>query len=245
LPSLTVAERFCGPPGCANGGYFAGLLARHSPAELVRVRIERPIPLGVALDVHDVGDGALELLRDGAILARAKPASFELAVPPAPDYLGALDASLRFIGFQQHPFPHCFVCGTERARGDGLRIFAGAVSGRDQVAATWTPDESLSDGDGKVRPEFMSAALDCPGYVAARGDGVPMLLGEYSVHVDRCVHIDEPCIVIGWRIAVRGRVHEVGTALFDQYGDLCARARAVWIEPRPAAAVSPLAVRPV
>jgi hypothetical protein len=239
LPSLTVAERFCGPPGCANGGYFAGLLARCSP-ELVRVRIERPIPLAVELAVHNAGDGALELVHDGAVLARAAPASFELQVPPAPDYLNALDASLRFTGFEHHPFPHCFVCGTERARGDGLRIFAGALAGQEQVAATWTPDESLSDGDGKVRPEFMSAALDCPGYVAARGDGVPMLLGEYSVHVDRCVHIDEPCIVIGWRVGVRGRVHQVGTALFDYDGDLCARARAVWIEPRPAAVVRPV-----
>lgn len=236
MARLTVAERFCGPPGCANGGYFAGLLARHS-TELVRVRIEKPIPLQVELDVRNDADGALELLHEGAVLARAAPAAFELAVPPAPDYLHALDASLRFIGFEHHPFPHCFVCGTERARGDGLRIFAGALTGQERVAATWTPDESLSDGDGKVRPEFMSAALDCPGYVAARDDGVPMLLGEYSVHVDRCVHIDEPCIVIGWRIAVRGRVYEVGTALFDHDGDLCARARAVWIEPRPAAVV--------
>jgi hypothetical protein len=118
-------------------------------------------------------------------------------------------------------------------RGDGLRIFAGELGGPKQVAATWVPDVSLSAGDGKVRPEFMSAALDCPGYFAARSDGVPMLLGEYAVHVDRCVHIDEPCIVIGWRIAAHGRKHEVGTALFDYDGDLCARASATWIEIKP------------
>jgi len=241
LPSFTVDERYCGPPGCANGDYFAGLLARYS-TDLVRVRIEKPIPLQVALEVRSGENGNLELLHDGALLARAQPwlSPFELAVPPAPDYLQALDASLRFTGFAHHPFPRCFVCGTERARGDGLRIFAGALTGHDHVAATWAPDESLSDGNGKVRPEFMSAALDCPGYVAARSDGVPMLLGEYSVHVDRCVHIDEPCIVIGWRIAVRGRVYEVGTALYDYDGDLCAQARAVWIEPRPATAVRPV-----
>jgi len=232
LPSITVDARFCGPPGCANGGYFAGLLARHSP-QLVRVRIEKPIPLQVPLEVRSDANGELELLHQGAILARAQPLPlFDLTVPPPPDYLHALDASLRFTGLVHHPFPRCFVCGTERARGDGLRIFSGALTGQDQVAATWVPDASLSAGDGKVRPEFMSAALDCPGYAAARSDGVPMLLGEYSVHVDRCVHIDEPCIVTGWRIAVRGRVHEVGTALFDYDGDLCARARAVWIEPK-------------
>jgi len=26
--TLTIAPRFCGPPGSANGGYFAGLVAR-------------------------------------------------------------------------------------------------------------------------------------------------------------------------------------------------------------------------
>lgn len=236
MPSLTVDERFCGPPGCANGGYLVGLLAQFSQ-DLVQVRIERPIPLQVPLEVRSDAAGALELVREGAVLARAQPVTFELAVPQPPDYLRALDASCHFIGFDRHAFPNCFVCGPDRARGDGLRIFAGELSGEDQVAATWVPDVSLSAGNGKVRPEFMSAALDCPGYFAARSDGVPMLLGEFTAHVDRCVHIDEPCIVVGWRIAVSGRKYEVGTALFDYDGDLCARARALWIEPKPAGGI--------
>ena len=121
MPSLTVDERFCGPPGCANGGYFAGLLAQYSQ-DLVRVRIERPIPLQVALEVRSDTGGALELVHEGAILARAQPVAFELAVPQAPDYLRALDASRHFIGFGRHSFPDCFVCGTNRGRGDGLRV---------------------------------------------------------------------------------------------------------------------------
>jgi len=229
VATLTVDERYCGPPGCANGGYLAGLLARHAP-EPVKVRIERPIPLNVALEVRAEPAGVVELWHQGGLLARTQPAACELQVPPPPDYLQALDASRHYVGFQHHLFPRCFVCGPERARGDGLRVFAGALPSQQQVACTWVPDASLSDGDGKVRPEFMSAALDCPGYFAARGDGVPMLLGEYSVHVDRCVHIDEPCIVTGWRIEVSGRKYQVGTALFDFDGDLCARARALWIE---------------
>ncbi len=230
MPSLTVDVRFCGPPGCANGGYFAGLLSQFSE-DLVQVRIERPIPLQVPLDVQRDAAGALQLLHGPEILARAQPVAFELAVPPAPDYLQALDASRDYIGFSRHAFPNCFVCGPDRARGDGLRIFAGALSGRKQVAATWVPDVSLAGDDGKVRPEFMSAAPDCPGCFAARSDGMPMLLGECTVHVDRCVHIDEPCIVIGWRIGIDSRRYQVGTALFDYDGELCARA--LWIEPRP------------
>ena len=58
MPSLTVNERFCGPPGCANGGYFAGLLAQFSQNP-VRVRIERPIPLQRSLEVRAVAAGGL------------------------------------------------------------------------------------------------------------------------------------------------------------------------------------------
>lgn len=232
MTSLTVDQRFCGPPGCANGGYLAGLLSRFS-ADLLRVRIERPIPLQVPLEVAAGEAGALELVRDGLILARAQPVAFELTVPQPPDYLQALEASRHYVGFSRHAFPACFVCGPDRARGDGLRIFAGELTGRGLVAATWVPDASLSAGDGKVRPEFMSAALDCPGYFAARSDATPMLLGEFTSHIDRCVHIDEPCILIGWKIAISGRKYDVGTALFDEDGDLCARARALWIEPKP------------
>lgn len=228
---MLIDQRFCGPPGCAHGGYLSGLLAGHSDRQL-RIRLLRPTPLQVPLELDCGADGALELKLAGQPLARGLPDTLELAVPAAPGYLRALEASRNFIGFSRHAFPLCFVCGTQRARGDGLRIFAGPLPGRDLVAANWVPDASLAAADGKVRPEFMAAALDCPGYFAARDDGVPMLLGEFSAHVDRCVHIDEPCSVIGWKIAAAGRKCEVGTALFDEDGELCARARAVWVEPK-------------
>jgi hypothetical protein len=236
--SLTVAARFCGPPGCANGGYLAGLIARCSP-QVLCVRLERPTPLDQALELFAEADGGLRLEHSGTILARAQPTSLALQVPPALGYRDALEASRHFVGFTQHAFPRCFVCGPLRARGDGLRIFAGRVAGRDLVAAPWVPDPALAGGDGKVLPEFMGAALDCPGYFAAREDAVPMLLGEFTTHVDRCVHVDEPCVILGWRIRTSGRKYEVGSALFDGSGEPCARARAVWIEPRPGPVATP------
>jgi hypothetical protein len=233
VPTLIVAHRFCGPPGAANGGYLAGLLAQCA-ATPVGVRLEQPAPLMTPLQVS-VNDGALELLCGDVRVARAVVADVAPEPPVAPDYLQALEASRHFVGFTQHAFPSCFVCGIDRARGDGLRIFAGRIVGRGLVAAPWVPDVSLDRGDGHVRPEFMWAALDCPGYFAARADAVPMLLGEFCAHVDRCVHVDEPCVVIGWRMTTEGRKHRVGTALFDEDGECCARAEATWIEPRVAA----------
>lgn len=232
MSTLTVERRFCGPPGCANGGYFAGLMANHAPGR-VRIRLERPIPLQVPLDLRLDAGGDLEARFEGTVLARAHPASdFALDVPAAPNYLEALEASRQCAGLTNHLYPGCFVCGTGRARGDGLRIFAGKWGSEHRVAAPWVADASLSDGEGKVRPEFISAALDCPGAFAARDEMAQMLLGEYTVRIDRRIHVDEPCVILGWRIATKGRKFEVGTALFDQSGELCARAKGVWIELR-------------
>jgi hypothetical protein len=229
--SLTVAKRFCGPPDSANGGYFCGLVAALSQ-DTRTVRLMKPPPLDTSLDVVELPDGLIAVRHTDETIAQSRPATLQVDVPVPPGYVEALDASLRYSGFTEHPFPTCFVCGPQRARGDGLRVFAGPVAGREIVAAPWAPDASLDGGDGKVCPEFMWAAMDCPGCFAANKSGRGnWLLGEFTAHVDRRVHIDEPCRVIGWHIGSKGRKHEAGTALFDEDGELCGRARAVWIEP--------------
>jgi hypothetical protein len=236
MKSLVVAQRFCGPPTSANGGYLSGLFASFA-AGTVAVRLVKPPPLGTELQVHETADGVLELRDRATVVAQATPAVLELEAPPPPTYMEALAASARRADLTLNPFPTCFVCGTQRARGDGLRIFPGALPREPRtVAAPWTPDLSLDQGDGKVRPEFMWAALDCPGYYAASADSRLMLLAELTAHVDRRVHVDERCIVVAWSLASSGRKHEVGTALYDDNGELCARARALWIEPRTEAA---------
>jgi hypothetical protein len=231
MQTLHVARRFCGPPRSANGGYFAGLVATFVGSTL-RVRLLKPPPLDTLLSVVDKGDGVVEIQGGEGVIAQARPERLELAIPPPLRYVEAVEASRRYAGFTQHAYPTCFVCGPRRPRGDGMRIFAGPIPERGVVAAPWMPDASLDAGDGKVRPEFMSAALDCPGYSAAASGGRPMLLGEITVHVNRRVHVDESCTVIGWPIAAEGRKHEVGTAILDEEGELCGIARALWIAPR-------------
>jgi hypothetical protein len=231
MPTLTVAARFRGPPDSANGGYFAGLVATLA-SRTVSVRLLKPPPLDTALFVSGLDDGGVAVRQGEELIGEAYPVVLALAVPGAPDYLEAVEASRRYAGFRHHPFPSCFVCGTQRVRGDGLRIFAGPIPERGVVAAPWVPDASLDAGDGKVRAEFMSAALDCPGYFAVTPDDRTMLLGEFTAHVDRRVHIGESCTLVGWRIGSDGRKHEAGTALFDGKGELCGRARALWIERR-------------
>jgi hypothetical protein len=231
MTTLIIERRFCGPPESANGGYFAGRVAALA-ARTVTVQLLRPPPLGVELEARSGTDGTVELLHGKARIAQTRAAELAAPAVSAPSYVEAVEASLRCSGFAHHPFPSCFVCGPQRARGDGLRIFAGSLAERDMVSAPWVADPSLDAGDGKVRPEFMWAALDCPGWFAAMKDARIALLAEFTAHVDRRVYIDERCIVVGWSIGASGRKHDAGTALFDEDGELCAYAHALWIEPR-------------
>ncbi|MBV8403689.1 MAG: hypothetical protein JO203_05815 [Gammaproteobacteria bacterium] len=233
MEKISIASRFCGPPASANGGYFAGLVATLAP-RTVAVRLLQPPPLETELTVTALEDGGIRVLHAEEPIGEARPAALELEAPAPPDYLEAVEASRHYAGFRHHRFPSCFVCGTQRVRGDGLRIFAGPIPELGVVAAPWVPDSSLDAGDGKVRAEFMSAALDCPGYYAVAPDDRMMLLAEFIAHVDRRVHVGESCTLIGWRLGGSGRKLEAGTAIFDGKGELCGRARALWIEPRAA-----------
>jgi hypothetical protein len=231
MTSLSVARRFCGPPTSANGGYFAGLVAALAGGN-VAVRLLSPPPLDTELSVLERADGALELHHGTALVAQTRPDRVSVPDVAPPSYLEAVEASRRYVGFIHHPFPTCFVCGPQRGRGDGMRIFPGPLLERPLVAAPWVADDSLAAADGKVRPEFMWAALDCPGWIATVTDARIALLGEFSAHIDRRVHVDERCLIVGWHVGTEGRKHQAGTALFDEDGEVCAYAQALWIEPR-------------
>jgi len=221
MEHLTIGARFNGPDGSANGGYTCGRIA-----ELVggsaEVTLRSPPPLERALLVEYDGDG-LRALDGQAVVAEAVPGPVELEVPDAPSWEDAEAAAARYPGFAEHAFPRCFVCGPERERGDGLRIFAGPLQdGR--FAATWRPVE--------VRPELVWAALDCPGAIAVgfpdRGE---TLLGRFAVRIDELPEPQEPCVVLAWPLGENGRKLYAGTALFGESGRPLARARATWIAP--------------
>lgn len=226
---ICIKSRFNGPPSAANGGYACGLIAA-TIGDSVNVRLQRPLPLDIPLKVESHSDLEWHVFQEERLLAVATRNHVHARIPKPPSYLEALAASKHYLGFAAHIFPTCFVCGPQRKIGDGLRIFAGSVPGRQLVAAPWLPQLDLADDFGKVRPEFIWAALDCPGYFASVVENRTAVLGELAVHIDRRVHMEEPCVVIGWRILVEGRKHKVGTALFDEEGVLCAVGVATWIE---------------
>src|SRR5687767_681635 len=134
--TLTIAKCFCGPPASANGGYFVGRVGNLS-AQTLTVRLIKPPPLETELEVAELPEGLIELRQGKDLIAQGRPAQLDLIPPTPPSYLEAVDASRHYYGLQSHAFPTCFVCGPERMRGDGLRIFTGPVVGREIFAAPW------------------------------------------------------------------------------------------------------------
>jgi hypothetical protein len=234
--TFQVAARFCGPPSSANGGYICGLVAA-AIGQLVTVRLLRPPPLETMMSLHADADGTWHVEQAAQRIVEARPAVLDDVVPPsAMPFADAVDASRHapWSDPAQHPCPGCFVCGPLRSQGDGLRLFAGAVPGQTYVATGWVPDASLADGDGRVAPEFIAAALDCPGFQALQTGLKPWLLGEYTCRIDGDVKVGERCVILGWKIETKGRRSIVGTSLHGEDGSLRALAKGVWIEPREA-----------
>ncbi len=232
METLTIESRFCGPPGMANGGYAVGRIAAFGTGTM-RVRLQAPTPLDRPLEVALLGAGRVEVRDGDTMIARAEPAELDLVPPRPPAFEAAVAAAARSVVHRCHPFPGCFVCGTDRVEGEGLRLFAGPTGVEDVVATPFVPYGGLAGEDGFVRREFVYAALDCPGYLAADDTGIPMLTGEMTVRVDRAPRADERCIAVGWKIAASGRKAEIGTAVFLEDGSLAGLARSIWLDARP------------
>ena len=231
--SITIHPRFRGPPDSGNGGYSCAMVSRfiEGPAA---VRLSVPPPLDVPLEVHKK-DGLVELFYMENLVASGRPARLELDIPEPPGFAEATAASNRYRGLVSHFYPGCFVCGPEREPDDGLRIFAGPVeqgSGPEgMVAAAWIPDATLVDSSGFVAPEFVWAALDCPGaYAFPEPPDGAILLGELTVSVTGSVKAGEKCVLTGWEVNRQGRKHYTGTALFGESGSCRAVGYATWFE---------------
>jgi hypothetical protein len=215
---VVIARRFRGPAESGNGGYSAGAIALAAGGGERVVTLRLPPPLERPLHV----EGAAATDRD-ALVAQVEPAY--VAVDP-PGFVSWDAAAAAEQPDLSSPFPECFVCG--HARGDdALHIHAAPVPGTDVVAATWTVREDTTG------PEFVWAALDCPGaYAVMATRRGTVVLGRLAVRVDRVPAAGERCVVVGRALASDGRKHGAATALYTDAGELLAVGEATWIEPK-------------
>jgi hypothetical protein len=234
VTALTVAARFGGPPGTANGGYLAGRLAAEVGAATVSVRLRRPTPLDRPLGLRRDGR-AVELFDGDELLARAEPAELDLDVPVPPTPAEAAAAAAALPPRTQHPFPDCFGCGPHRRPGDAVAALLGPLPGRSDVwAGTWRPTAELPSAGGEAAPETVWAALDCPSFQPLT-DGVPHVLGTLVARQERPVRLDAEHVLMAWALGREGRRATSASAVIGPDGEVCALGRAIWfaLSPQP------------
>src|SRR5437867_1123801 len=214
--TIVIPSRFCGPPRSGNGGYVCGRIAQALPST-VSVRLKAPPPLETEMRL-ECTEGEARLFHGDTLVGEARRATLDIAPPSPPSFAEAVAAAESYVGFLDHAFPRCFVCGPHRASGDGLRIFPGSIESRSLVAAPWVPDGSLVGDHGCVRSEFLWAALDCTGAFAVLPvpEGKAILLGELCSNVVGNLLPGEQCVVIGWGLGIDGRKRFAGSAVFAE-----------------------------
>jgi hypothetical protein len=230
MAHIFVARRFCGPPDSGNGGYSSGLVANALKAT-AECTLRKPIPIERELAIEE-RNSSLVLINGGDVIIECKPTEIDMEVRPSLTLQQAQEAAEHSPAFDNHPFPTCFTCGPLRTAGDGLRIFPGRLeTDSDVFAAPWLPDSSLADGNGRVKPEFVWAAMDCPtGFAGGFPWAGKLVTGRLAVQHLAPVKAGEPHVVVSWPLGWEGRKSYAAAALYNTAGELCATAKATWIK---------------
>lgn len=244
--TLVIEGRYNGPPESGNGGYVAGAVAhalltaidrpREGPGcPWVEVTLRTPPPLDTAYETTLV-DGSLRVTVGDLIVAEAHVAGPSDPVDPVEpvDRATAVAAEERYVGLRTHPFPTCWVCGTERS--DGYHLRPGVVTDSEasssdgRTACRWVvPPDATPAGQGRVPIEAVWAALDCPGGWTALVHGRVVVLGRMTARVTAAPAVGDECVVMGRLLGTEGRKTWTATSVYGPDGTELARAHGTWI----------------
>lgn len=229
-----IPAQFNGPNTSGNGGYVSGLVASHLgrligvETPVVTTMLRLPPPLDKELAWDDGPDSAALLDKD-ATIAVATVGDFAGHAPVAAVTRSEAEEARRaYEGYDDHPFPRCFTCGSARHAGDGLQVYSGPV-GDGRMACTWSAHPAFAGPDGLLDGIVMWAALDCPGGWAAGIKATPMVLGRMTAELVRRPAIGEPCVVVGALREVERRKNFTATTIYGSDGDVVGRAEQTWI----------------
>ncbi len=223
--SISVPVDLNGPPGSANGGVAAGLLAGRFGGA-VTVRLFSPPPVATPMEVVSNSAGR-EARLGGKLIMAAWPGVLDLE-PPQVTRRQAEAETAPFVG---HPAVTCFVCGPENVR--GLHLLPGPVDGGPVHATTWTPAPATAGEDGVVLSEVVWGALDCPGAIMfARlypEEHLVAALGTITAEITEPLVVGETYSVLAWPRGREGRKLYAGTAIADEAGSVHAIADQVCV----------------
>jgi len=246
--TVVIPSRFRGPPQSGTGGYVSGVFAEllpHQPGQSPEITLRSPIPLDRTMTVKKGSNETLGVdVFDGETLiaeCRLIASPFvDFMVPPCPDPArieAAMPSSLAFtpdinplLPNQKGFHPICFCCGVEAE--DGLHVYPAPLD-QGHVAALWKTKEAWGV-DGKAPASFLWTAMDCPAQFAFMNASIRTgLMGRMCAEILTLPKAGATLIVSAWTIAVQGKKHFAGAALFDETGDLIARATTLWIGGEP------------
>ena len=228
--TVTIPADRCGPPGMGNGGWVSGTVASHLGRGPIEVTLHAPTPLDVPLGLG-VADDDASLDDAGRVVVTARRVAVTPVPPAAVTWDEAVAAGEAFAGHHDHPFPGCFVCGTDRGHGDGLRLFAGPVAGLPgTVAAAYIPHPAHTHDGRRLPPAGVWALLDCPSAWVAYGPGKVAVLGQLTAEVTGAVEVGRRYVVVARIIGEEGRRLRSRVAVHDvDAGRLIATGLATWV----------------
>lgn len=233
IGSVRIDPRLNGPRRSANGGFAAGAISRHIDADVVTVRLRRPVPLDRRLQVSSDGARGCRVHHGRRLVAEAHPGLLvATAMPIAPSFEETLAArEAHPFASVRHTFSDCVVCGPRRP--DGMHVTPGPVPGRPEIlAAPWIVDSRDAVG-GMAPVSAVWAAMDCPSYPAeALRKRELCLLGTMTALVERRPRVGEHLVVFSWTRERSGRRFETSVATVDANGALVGRADTTWIAVR-------------
>jgi hypothetical protein len=240
--TIIIEPRFNGPRLSGNGGYVSGVMAGRFTEHVARdsmggggtveVTLRAPVPIARPLKL--VRDGEALLLRDGdTLICEARAGSVAQLMPPPPprDWDDVMNRGEQGGSPEGSAYGTCLVCGRGRAVGDGLRVLGTPGPQPGHSLCCYLPHANHADAEGRIRPEFVWGALDCPGATAVQDveEKRPVLTGRMTAKLFVPPHVGERCAVVGWKIGEDGRKLYSGTALYTEGGRLCALAACTWI----------------
>ena len=225
---ISVPARFAGPPGYANGGWIAGMIAQALDFNPAQITLRSPVPLETDLILT-----ADRLMVGETLIAEIAPGDFTRDVPPFVSVTEAIAAESRSHVRSTAEYGHCLVCGVDRT--DGYQLRPGPVSGSTTlVACRWSPRLISPPLPDTARIPAIWAAMDCPGVWTVDAALEPMLLGrmtgELTGDFESGTQIGaDDFVVVGEFYAREGRKMLTSTAVYRTDGTLVARAEQVWI----------------
>lgn len=217
--ALAIHSRFAGPPGMANGGYVAGLMAGSGPA---RVVLRRPVPLDHPLTL-EVGAHSARLRDGDTELTQASATKMPRPIGWTAD-AEILEELPDPAGAELHPFPRCFVCGPEHDTGLNLRMKRVDRG----IGALFLPP--ADDPTGEVPLPYIVGALDCISGWASYAPGEAGVLGTIEFAVMSIPEPGEMLIAVAEAVSQEGRKRLARSTVRAMSGALIGVAAATWID---------------